>query len=285
MNPSNVLEFGVPLEGYNSQLNFTHYREIVESERTVLLDYPDFTGVAINLTNTIEYVLEGERFQFTKNHYEVVHTQKGRCEITLRPGLYTVILIKFPPEILNGADDKSIFHELLSVIRNNRRYQLNRPLQLPYQVHGIVDQMYRYKQSDKQETFIRIKVTEMIILFIDQITQPNKRSRIDDKFFAAIEQARLTMLADIQKEWTLNALADEANLSRRKLLTGFRKYFDTSPIHALYEERLDCAMALLRDTNLSVNEITARVGYKHSQNFSQAFSRKFGHPPTSYRPL
>lgn len=285
MNPSNVLEFEVPLEGYDSQLSFTHYREDVEAERTVLLDYPDFTGVAINLTNTIEYVVEGERFHFTKNHYEVVHTQQGHCEITLTPGLYTVILIKFPPELLSNADGNSVFHELLSVIRNSQFYQLNSPLQLPYQVHGIVDQMYRYKQSDKQETFIRLKITEMIILFIDQITQPTERSRVDDNFFAAIDQARMTMLADITKEWTINTLAGEANLSRKKLLAGFQKYFNTSPIRALYDERLDCAMVLLRDSNLSINEITVRVGYKHPQNFSQAFSRKFGHPPTTYRPL
>jgi AraC-like DNA-binding protein len=49
------------------------------------------------------------------------------------------------------------------------------------------------------------------------------------------------------------------------------------------ECRFRIAGALLRDTDLSVQEIAARVGYSTPGSFARAFSRWAGQPPRAFR--
>jgi len=40
---------------------------------------------------------------------------------------------------------------------------------------------------------------------------------------------------------------------------------------------------MLRDSNLSVKEIQAHVGYRHAANFAKEFLRHFGQYPSDWR--
>ncbi|MBT1688296.1 helix-turn-helix transcriptional regulator [Dawidia soli] len=283
MNVSNVLGFSVPLAGSNSHLAFTHYCEDVKKDTTTPFSFPEFTGIVINLSGKIEYVHNAVRSEINPKQYQIVHTVPGKCDLTLKSGLHTVILIQLPADLLESIAANSVFSELLASVRNNEIYQMPLPLRLPYEVHSILDQLRRHRKGNTQEVFNQIKVTEMIILLVDHTLTPKPSKKNNDQFFLMIDKARSLMLNEMNKDWSLDLLAYATGISRKKLILGFRKYFDTSPIRYLYEERLNRAIVLLRDTTLSVNEITSKVGYRHSQNFSQAFSKKFGHPPTAYR--
>jgi len=74
-------------------------------------------------------------------------------------------------------------------------------------------------------------------------------------------------------------------LNRRKLTEGFKKVFGETVAGYALELRLRRGYQLLKESQLSVNEIAEHCGYEHANNFTLAFRRRFGSSPSQVRQL
>jgi AraC family transcriptional regulator of arabinose operon len=82
---------------------------------------------------------------------------------------------------------------------------------------------------------------------------------------------------------TVLELARLVNLSGSRLGHLFSVQMGTDLCTFLRNARLEKAAELLRQTELSIKEITSIVGYHHSSSFDRGFERKFGSAPGEYR--
>ncbi|HXA86802.1 MAG TPA: helix-turn-helix transcriptional regulator [Candidatus Dormibacteraeota bacterium] len=82
---------------------------------------------------------------------------------------------------------------------------------------------------------------------------------------------------------TVLELARLVNLSGSRLGHLFRVQVGTDLDSFLRDARLEKAAELLRQTELSIKEIAAKVGYHHSSSFARSFEKKFDVPPAEYR--
>ena len=80
-------------------------------------------------------------------------------------------------------------------------------------------------------------------------------------------------------------IVDYIGITRSWLYTLFKKRLNTSPQEYLISYRLEKSTQLLRDTNLSVADIAARIGYVDTLTFSKAFKKNFSVTPAQYRKL
>jgi AraC family transcriptional regulator, L-rhamnose operon transcriptional activator RhaR len=85
------------------------------------------------------------------------------------------------------------------------------------------------------------------------------------------------------KPLSLDALAKRAAMSPSTLHRAFTSSMGESPINYLITVRLDRAKELLKDTNLSITEISSRVGFRDSNYFSRIFKKKQGKSPREFR--
>jgi AraC-like DNA-binding protein len=92
--------------------------------------------------------------------------------------------------------------------------------------------------------------------------------------------ARDIVLADPANPPRVADLAETVGLSQRRLNQAFRLAFDASPLQCLVRWRLEMACRWLATGELTVKQVAYRAGYAHVSNFSLAFTRRFGHPPT-----
>jgi AraC family transcriptional regulator of arabinose operon len=94
-----------------------------------------------------------------------------------------------------------------------------------------------------------------------------------------------TILQSLERDpsKTVPELARQVNLSGSRLGHLFSVQMGTDLYTFLRNARLAKAAELLRQTELSVKEITAIVGYQHSSSFDRGFEKKFGIPPGDYR--
>lgn len=82
---------------------------------------------------------------------------------------------------------------------------------------------------------------------------------------------------------TIEKLAEEFHTNRTTLLNDFKKYTGQSINNYLIQLRLMMASTLLRDTELSVDEICERTGFGDISYFSKVFKKKIYCTPSEYR--
>jgi AraC-like DNA-binding protein len=83
--------------------------------------------------------------------------------------------------------------------------------------------------------------------------------------------------------WTVASLARWINMSRSAFSERFRDVIGQPPLHYLTEVRMARACHMLANTELSVKQIAALVGYESPSSFTNAFKRWNGTSPASYR--
>jgi transcriptional regulator GlxA family with amidase domain len=82
---------------------------------------------------------------------------------------------------------------------------------------------------------------------------------------------------------TIQALAEEFNLSHSRLQHLFKQETGKSLGHLLTQQRLYRAAHLLTHSNKRVKEIAHAVGYEHASSFIRAFERHFAKAPRLFR--
>jgi AraC-like DNA-binding protein len=98
-----------------------------------------------------------------------------------------------------------------------------------------------------------------------------------------IGQALGLMHRDPEQDWSVESLADQVSMSRSKFAAKFKRLVKESPLAYLSRLRLNIAAALLVETDLTVGEISHRVGYEAETAFSSAFKKRYGAAPGIYR--
>ena len=79
------------------------------------------------------------------------------------------------------------------------------------------------------------------------------------------------------------ALARVAVVSPAHFIRTFRATFGETPHRYLQRRRVERAMSLLRDTEMSVTDICLSVGFTSLGTFSRTFREVLGESPTAYR--
>lgn len=87
------------------------------------------------------------------------------------------------------------------------------------------------------------------------------------------------------EEITLEKLAVQASLSPEHLLRLFKSNVQSTPIHYLWEYRVDRAVELLTSTGLTVSEIAHRCGFKTSYHLARLIKQFTGKTATEIRQL
>ena len=84
---------------------------------------------------------------------------------------------------------------------------------------------------------------------------------------------------------TVSDVLNEIPLSRRVLEHRFRKVLGKTPHEEIISARIKRVKQLLLETDLTLNSIADRAGFKHTEYLSVAFKREVGISPSQYRKL
>ncbi|MDI4646058.1 AraC family transcriptional regulator [Cohnella hashimotonis] len=96
--------------------------------------------------------------------------------------------------------------------------------------------------------------------------------------------AALAMIREnYAEEMSLAALANAAGSSPEHLVRLFKKHERTSPIHYLWQYRVNRAVELLTHTGLTVSEIAVRCGFKTSHHMARLVKETTGRTASQIR--
>jgi AraC-like DNA-binding protein len=98
-----------------------------------------------------------------------------------------------------------------------------------------------------------------------------------------VERALELLDADLSKYWSVERLARAVGLSRPVFARQFVRMLGLSPMRYLARRRMERAAQLLLDTDQSLAEIAAHVGYRSEFAFGRAFKRHHQIAPGTFR--
>jgi len=102
-------------------------------------------------------------------------------------------------------------------------------------------------------------------------------SNIEGDFINQIESIILENLSN--EQFGVSELADKMNMSRSNLLRKIKKNTQLSASQFIRQVRLKKSMQMIKETQLTVSEISYQVGFGSTSYFIKCFREYYGHPP------
>ncbi len=133
------------------------------------------------------------------------------------------------------------------------------------------------------QPFFRAKALEALGALASLVCDKNEMPRHASESSSISTRVRQLLSASLVNPPTLDELARALGLSRTTLCTKFRAQTGMSVRSCLNALRMEEAKAHLRETDASVADIAAAVGYHNPAAFSTAFKRATGTTPHAWR--
>lgn len=147
----------------------------------------------------------------------------------------------------------------------------------------IVDKVFGNQYRGKTKMmFFRSQMTTLLSHFFGQLAgmeEEGIKMAEREKLFAAKE----ILSENLDSPPSLSELSRQIGLNSFKLKKHFKELFGVPVFKYLQNERLNRANELLRQEDLTVQEVAWDVGYDSLSSFSNAFTKKFGYRPSEVR--
>ncbi|MDQ0121815.1 transcriptional regulator GlxA family with amidase domain [Pseudomonas lini] len=122
----------------------------------------------------------------------------------------------------------------------------------------------------------------------ERIRNEQDHQRVPLKHMLGTHQPKLQeivalMEANLEEPIELDELANYVGLSRRQLERLFQKYLKSSPSRYYLKLRLIRARQLLKQTSISIVELSVVCGFVSTPHFSKCYRECFGIPPSDER--
>lgn len=151
-------------------------------------------------------------------------------------------------------------------------------------VQHIFSELYTVQEHIRRG-YIKVKLMELLLILTELDFDAGKADYI---YFSqaqrnCIRQIHDFMVEHIAEHYTIGELAERFEISPTAMKNCFKGIYGV-PIYAYFRTyRLQIAERLLREGELSVAEIAAKIGYTNPNKFTSAFCSEYGMPPTRYK--
>ncbi|MCJ0742188.1 helix-turn-helix domain-containing protein [Pedobacter montanisoli] len=191
-------------------------------------------------------------------------------------------------------------HENVSVLvikLNKEIFKMNQDLTHQFSFNGLMKQLSKqtkfiltdfinYYQSNTcfKEKLLYLKSEEFIYhLFNETLLRLNNQEPKQSSIAEKMEEVRLLLENNLAHPFTLKELAQCINSNPTYLKVYFKQIYGTSVISYFFKLRMNKAKEMLHNSDCSLAEIAAKVGFKYATHFSTAYKSYYGINPHKVR--
>ncbi|WP_299367504.1 helix-turn-helix transcriptional regulator [Winogradskyella sp.] len=133
--------------------------------------------------------------------------------------------------------------------------------------------------------YFKGKVYELLSLYFNRNEDADIEQcpfLVDEVNVAKLKKAKDIIIAHMAEPPSLKDLAQQVDLSLKKLKEGFKQIYGDTVYGFLFDYKMEVARKLLESGDYNVNEVGLKVGYSTASHFIAAFKKKFGTTPKKY---
>lgn len=147
--------------------------------------------------------------------------------------------------------------------------------------------LFRRKHMSLFDEIVRSYMRTLLLSFCEELAQKSGITNEEDRSTGhekAVFNHFLSLLAaNRQKRLTVAQCASELHITPKYLSTICKNVSGKGPSKWITENTMEECYALLRESNLSIKEISNRLGFPNSSFFGQFFRKQAGMTPMDYR--
>ncbi|MDT0689683.1 AraC family transcriptional regulator [Salegentibacter sp. F188] len=172
----------------------------------------------------------------------------------------------------------------LSKENQDKKYYKDAPVSPSMAI--VLNQLMNFNlTSSIKNLYFKGKAYELLSLYFNRTEDPDVEQcpfLSDEENILKIRKAKDIVISRMAEPPSLQELADEINLSLKKLKEGFKQIYGDSVYSFLFDYKMEYARKLLDSGEYNVNEVGLKIGYSTSSHFIAAFRKKFGTTPKKY---
>lgn len=243
-----------------------------------------FTGLVVMAKNNLSSHIDGNEHFLKANQFNLVHLPPTDVTLHFRRGEYTVISIPMEPAYLSSLVD---YRHLLSEFsaraeKGHATWYAQRNPDVPGEVKSIVrDFSGRVEQAALSQLYFEKITLDLMRLLLDRLNMENARSTpyITTAQEETIWKVREFMQRHLERFFTVAQVAAWHGIDQASLTRGYKLLTGKNLMEEISDMRMKKARELL-ERGITVERTAHAVGYKKYNNFSLAFKRKYGFPPS-----
>ena len=257
--------------------DFYYESESESVEMTFLLD-----GYMETASSTFENHFLMQRgchnIVYTKNFRGSQTSYAKRASKVLKINLSPALFLKYIPE------GNKTYEKMEACIGRGKNHLLfEAGFTITSQMYSLIaDILGCYRKGLYKKMYLESKVIELLMLQMEQL-QPEIFSdslSLKKHHVEKIYHVKELLESDVKSIMSLTELAKKVGSNTCTLKKGFKEIFGTSIYNYWKVLRLQEAKMILCNEQITVKEVSRRIGYRSPENFTSAFKKQFGVSPS-----
>lgn len=152
-----------------------------------------------------------------------------------------------------------------------------------YDILSSIRRIYEVQSEALSELKIQRLLFDVWIALCENIISIQKAELASNHHLSALKEMVSFLNDKYDEKLSLEEIAASGKVGKTTCCTIFRRYVNKTPNEYLTELRLLKSMELLRNTDMTVLEISYAVGFFGASYFSETFRKFYGCTPSEYR--
>lgn len=288
-----VIELG-PDSKYGKMVTYSIFPGIVLSYNDINIDNVDDVFLEVKLNSRlleINHCAEG-RYSYAIDDDKIVYFGKGDLCVNIQDlktfsdfplGYYKGFEIFIDVDVANEHIKEYIpdldLIELYEELETSGKYVLIRSNE---KIDHVVGELYDVDDRIK-ESYFKLKCLELLLFFSITDFSKFESLSLSKKQIGIIDNVKNDLINDLEAKITIDDLAEKYGIGKTTLKNCFKEVYGKPIFKWRKEYKLDYACKLIEEDELSITEISKKVGYSSPSKFSQAFKEYLGCTPSEYK--
>jgi AraC-like DNA-binding protein len=137
--------------------------------------------------------------------------------------------------------------------------------------------------SGEGNPLLELKYRELLLKLARAVRNETVETGIKSTMKAQMRQVRSHIFSRMDYNWTVQEMAELAYVSASRFHTVYRTVFGISPMDDLIHARVDTAKNRLCNSDESIHQLAADLGYRNVTHFCRQFKKITGLTPMEFR--
>ena len=271
--------------GYPVKGRMLYLSSVLEEDTTyAFVPEHDFLGFIYCLHGKVPYTVNNVTGMLQKGYFNMAYLPAGSCNVILPQGRYASFCMEvdldYLKKLLPGVP---ILEGFLSKVGGTEPVWMcpSHPLMAPRILHSIYSVIGNGFEGELLSLYLDCKFVDLIIASLHHCQ--HFKIGLNEEDVRKIKETKEYIEQNLKFRLDVSYLADKISLTRKKFEAGFKQLYGTSVFDFITNERMQQARVMLRDSTISISEISLSLGYTRLNNFYKTFKRRFGYSPGELR--